>query len=73
MVHETKESPFKKSPTDSSLAQLAEGEMIRKLWVQTPLGTIFDEIYFVVCNFRSVRLSDRNVSDFLFLKNPIVT
>ena len=26
-----------------------------------PTGDIFDEIYFVLCNFRSVRLSDRNV------------
>ena len=28
--------------------------MIWRLWVQTPLGTFFDEIYFVLCNFRSV-------------------
>ena len=34
--------------------------MIWRLWVQTPLGAIFDEIYFVLCNFRSVRWSDRN-------------
>ena len=31
------------------------GLMILRLWVQTPLGTIFDKIYFVLCNFRSVR------------------
>ena len=36
------------------------------------LGVIFDEIYFVLCNFGSVRYSDRNVSDFLIVKNPIV-
>ena len=29
--------------------------MIWRLWVQTPLGAIFDEIYFVLCNLRSVR------------------
>ena len=34
--------------------------MIWRLWVQTPLGAIFDKIYFVLCNFRSVRQSDRN-------------
>ena len=34
--------------------------MIWRLWVQTPLEAIFDEIYFVLCNFRSVRLSDRS-------------
>ena len=28
---------------------------IRRLWVQTPLRAIFDEIYFVVRNFKSVR------------------
>ena len=33
--------------------------MIQRLWIQTPLGVIFDEIYFVLCNFRSVRWSDR--------------
>ena len=31
------------------------GLMIWRLWVQTPLGAIFDEIYFVLCNFRFVR------------------
>ena len=41
--------------------------MIKKLWIQTPLGAIFDEIYFVLCNYRSVR----NSSDFLIVKNPI--
>ena len=34
--------------------------MIWRLWVQTPLGAIFDEIYFVLLNLRSVRKSDRN-------------
>ena len=34
--------------------------MIQKLWVPTPLGAIFDGIYFDLCNFRSFRLSDRN-------------
>ena len=29
--------------------------MIWRLWVQTPLETIFGEIYFVLCTFRSVR------------------
>ena len=36
--------------TDSCLAQLAE-----HLSDDLPLGAIFDEIYFVLCNFRSVR------------------
>ena len=27
--------------------------MIWRLWGQTPLGAIFDEIYFVLCKFRS--------------------
>ena len=30
-------------------------------------GAFFDEIYFVLCNLRP----DRNVSDFLVVKNPI--
>ena len=29
--------------------------MIWRLWVQTPLGAIFDEIFFVLYHFRSVR------------------
>ena len=33
--------------------------MIQRLWVQTPLGAIFDEIYFDLCTFRS----DRNVTE----------
>ena len=46
--------------------------MMRRLWVKTPLGAIFDEIYFVLCNFRSVTLhisvrSDRSRSGFLLL------
>ena len=41
-------------PTDSCLAQLVEHQ-IRRLWVQPPLGAIFDEIYFVLCNFSSAR------------------
>ena len=40
------------------------------IWRQTPLGAIFDESYFVMRNFRSVRWSDRNASDFLIVKNP---
>ena len=43
--------------------------MIWRFWVQTPLGAIFDEIYFVLCNFRSVRLSDRKVSVRPIVKN----
>ena len=27
--------------------------MIQRLWVQTPLGAIFDKIYFALCNFKS--------------------
>ena len=56
VVHETKESSLQKSPTDSSPAQLSDDRlMIQRFLVQTPLGTIFDEIYVVLCNFRSVR------------------
>ena len=41
---------------NSDLAQWQSmGLMIWRLWVQTPLGAFFDEIYFVLCNFRSVR------------------
>ena len=32
----------------------------------SPTGSNFDEIYIVLCNFRS----DRNALDFLILKNP---
>ena len=39
-----------KFPTDSSLAQLAEHGTD-----DLEVVTIFDEIYFVLCNFRSVR------------------
>ena len=45
--------------------------MIRRSWVQTPLKEIFDEIYFVLCNFISVRKSDRNASDRSIVKNSI--
>ena len=44
--------------------------MIRRLWIQTSLGEIFNKIYFVLCKLRSVRWSDRKVSDFLIVKNP---
>ena len=51
VVLETKESSLQTSPIDSLLAQLVSmGLMIWRLWVQIPLGTIFDEIYFVLCN-----------------------
>ena len=60
VVYETKESSFQTSPTDSSrLAQLGEH------------GTddeIFEEIYFVLCNLRSVR----NASDWPKVKNSTV-
>ena len=32
-------------------------------------GTIFDVIYSVLCNFKSVRQSDRNASDWPIVKN----
>ena len=54
VTHGTKESSLQTSPTDSSLAQLVE-HRTDDLEVQPPLGTIFDDIYFVLCNFRSVR------------------
>ena len=41
---------------NSDLAQWQSMRLIiSRLGVQTPLGAIFDEIYFVLCNFRSVR------------------
>ena len=42
--------------------------MILRLWVQTPLGAIFDEIYFLLYNVRSVRYSDRNAYHETFRK-----
>ena len=39
---------------------------------QTPMRAIFDEIYFVLCDFRSVRLSDRIASDFHIVKNQML-
>ena len=60
-MHETKESSFQKSPTDSLLAQLVEQETDDPEVVSSnPLDAIFDKIYFVLCNFRSVRKSDGN-------------
>ena len=50
----------------------SSGLMIWRLWVQTPLGAIFDEIYFVLCNLRSVRKSNRNASDWPIVKNLII-
>ena len=48
--------------THICLAQLVEHESIdQKAWVQTPLGAIFDEIYFVLCNFRSVRKTNTHL------------
>ena len=51
-------------PTDSCLFQLVEHQSddqeVMGGGIQIPLGAIFDEVHFVLCNFRSVRLSDRN-------------
>ena len=67
MVHETKESSLHRSPTYSLLAQLAEHKTDDlKVVSSNSTGAIFDEIYFVLCNFRS----DRNASDFFIVKNP---
>ena len=56
MVHETKESSLQTSPTDSPLAQLVEcGTHDLEVVSSNPTGTIFDEIYFVLCNLKSVR------------------
>ena len=56
VVHGTKESSLQTSPTDSLLAQLVEHRTDDLEVVSSnPMGTIFDEIYFVLCNFRSVR------------------
>ena len=47
MVHETKERSLQKSPTFSSLAQLAEHETdAQRSWVQTPMGKIFYIFFF---------------------------
>ena len=56
VVHETKESSLQKSLTDSSIAQLAEHGTDDPVVVSsTPLWAISNEIYYVLCNFRSVR------------------
>ena len=65
MVHETKESSLQTSPTDSLLAQLAEHGTDDLEVVQTPLGTIFDEIYFVLCTFKSVLSGIKHAQAFL--------
>ena len=55
VVHGTKESSLQTSPTDSLLAQLEEhGTDDLEVVSSNPTGAIFDEIYFVLCNFRSV-------------------
>ena len=36
--------------------------MIWRLWVQPPLGAFFDEIYFVLCNFRCQIIWQKRVS-----------
>ena len=56
VVHETKESSLQTSQPDSSLAQLGEhGTDDLEVVSLNPNGDNFDEIYFVLCNFRSVR------------------
>ena len=72
VVHETKESSLQTSPTDSLLVQLAEHETDDLVVVSSNLGAVFDEIYFVLCNFRSVRKSDRNASGRPNVKNSSV-
>ena len=65
-MHETKQSSLQKFPTDFCQAQLAEQKIDDPEAVSSnPTGAIFDEIYFVLCNVRSVSESDRNASDFL--------
>ena len=53
-------------PTYSCLAQLAEHERDDPEFVGSNTGAIFDKIYFVLCNLRSVRL---NASDLFDVKN----
>ena len=73
MVNETKESSLQKSPTDSSLAQLGEQETDdQDVMGSNPTGGNFDKIILVLCNFRSVRYSDRNASDWPIEKYPII-
>ena len=57
VVHETKESSLQKFPTDSLLAQLVEHgtDDLEVVSSKTPLGALFDEIYFVLCNLKTVR------------------
>ena len=66
---EQKKHSSKIAPSGANSSQ-AQRLMIRRLWVQAPLGQIFDKIYFVLCNFRSVRQYDRNASDWPIVKNP---
>ena len=54
-MHETKESSLQRSPADSCLAQLAEHLTDDQGVMGSNVGEILDEIYFVLCNFRSVR------------------
>ena len=73
-----KKAHFRQSPTDSCPAQLAEHKTDDQEVVgSNPIGggAIFDEICFVLCNFRSLRSkdrNDRNASYFLIVKNPTV-
>ena len=56
VVHETKGSYLQTSPTDSLLAQLVEhGTDDLEVVSSNPTGTFFEEMYFVLCKFRSVR------------------
>ena len=73
VVHETNKAHFRNLLPNRFLPNSVGTAlvMIGRLWVQTPLGTIFAEINFVLCNFRSVRQSDTNASDFLIVKNSI--
>ena len=54
--HETKESSLQKSPTDSSLAQLAEHETVEQGVVgSNPSGGNFWQIFFVLCSLTEMR------------------
>ena len=65
VVHETKLTSEISCATDSCLAQLSEHwSLDLKVVSSNPTGGIFDEIYFALCNFKSVRLSDRSKTQF---------
>ena len=71
MVHETKESSLQKSPTDSSLAQLAEhGTCDPEVVSSNPIGGNFLTTFVLFC--LTLDLSD-NLTEMRIVKNSSVS